>query len=168
MWSRRALSYQTNDFYNTTITGSPWTKTPSDDILHVVKVPYANSSVLRAQASTTVKDDFAWIPLSEFFNYKHVSRKLTNGVHVNVSNGVASMIKAYAPNLVTFLTTSARQRLNNKLIKLLKREFSPKELSPGLTFQERSTFTQKGTHITNLPISMKATHSFLMEIGGDF
>ncbi len=109
-----ALSYQTNGFYNLGVTGSPWAKTPTGDIVHAVKVPYASQSVLRAQASNYVKDDFAWIPLSEFFKYSQVSRPLTNGTWVNVSYGISGMIKTYMPQLTKDLDNQRKAKKQQK------------------------------------------------------
>ncbi len=112
--AEEALSFQTNGFYSPSLKGTPWAKTPTDDIFHVVKVRYTDAKTLRAQASNKVKDDFAWIPYAEFFNYNVVKRPLAQGTVVNVSYGVQKMIKAYLPSGIKLLAAQHKAKAQPK------------------------------------------------------
>ncbi|MBA3752347.1 NADAR family protein [Candidatus Dependentiae bacterium] len=93
--AQKALSIGTNGEYTNTVTGTPWAKTPQNDILHIVKVHYTPRATLKKQGSNFTKDDFVWIPVSEFAQPQDISRRLANGTPVNVSRGVKKMINTY-------------------------------------------------------------------------
>nr|MBA2306944.1 hypothetical protein [Candidatus Dependentiae bacterium] len=93
--AQKALSSQTNDFYNVSLQGTPQAKTPLNDILHIVQVGYADRTILQAKAKNIIKDDFVWIPLSEFSQDKKVKRPLSSGKIVEVTYGISKLIKKY-------------------------------------------------------------------------
>jgi len=93
--AQEALSSQTNGFYKLSLQGTPTVKTSLTDVLHIVKVPYTDRAILQIKAKNTSKDDFVWIPLSEFSQDKKVKRPLANGKIVEVPYGIRKLITKY-------------------------------------------------------------------------
>lgn len=93
--AQEALSSQTNGFYKLSLQGVPTVKTSLTDLLHIVKVPYTERALLQTKAKNPSKDDFVWIPLSEFSHDKKVKKPLANGKMSVVPYGIHMLIKKY-------------------------------------------------------------------------
>ena len=97
--AQRALSSQTNGVYNVSMAGAPWYKTPSDHFVHFVDVPFKPGKELYDQARNKFKNDFTWIPASEFNKQGDISRP-HEGKPVNVSRNIKAMIQQYLADAI--------------------------------------------------------------------